>query len=264
MIIELIGCDGAGKTTLSRILAEPGFLEGHAVRIADLVLDRPGLRRVTHPTAMNLVQEVGGMPFLLRAYRRRRPYLSFARRMHGRYAPSTYHRLNGMRGIARRVGMYELARSRAADRVVLSDEGTVLSAYLFALTRVELDRADVERFAELVPPPDTIVYVKAPIEALVRRALTRPDGRPQHGGKSRSEVEQTIERTVDVFDLVAGASPLRDRVLVVENDRDDQDRLRRLAADLAAKLRASVPVSSAGARDATRAAPDELHVEPRR
>jgi thymidylate kinase len=260
VIVELIGCDGAGKTTLGGLLAEPGFLGGgRAVAMADLVLDHPGLRRITHATARNVVQELGGLPFLLRAYPGRRAYLAFARHMHARYAPSAYHRLNGMRGIARRVGMHELARTRAADRVVLSDEGTVLSAYLFALTDVTLDRSDVERFAELVPPPDRIVYVKAPIEALVQRALTRRDRRPQHARKSRSEVERTIRRTVDVFDIVAGAPPLRDRVLVVEND-GDHDHLERLCTELASELRAWASPSPAGAH----ARVHGVHVEPRR
>jgi len=258
VIVELIGCDGAGKTTLGRMLAEPRVLGARAVVMADLVLDRPGLRGMTHPTARNVAQEVGGLPFLLRAFGRRRAYLAFARHMHARYAPSAYHRLNGMRGIVRRVGMYELARSSAADRIVLSDEGTVLSAYLFALTDVELDRSHVERFAELVPAPDTMIYVKAPIEALVERALARPDPRPQHAGKSRHEVERTIARTVGVFDLVAGSPPLRDRVLVVEND-DDHERLRRLADSIASELRVSAEASGVPRPRAARISSDRLH-----
>lgn len=258
MIVELIGCDGAGKTTLGRMLAEPGILGSRAVVMADLVLDRPGLRGLTHPTARNVVQEVGALPFLLRGFGRRRAYLAFARRMHTRYAPSAYHRLNGMRGIVRRVGMYELARSCAADRIVLSDEGTVLSAYLFALTDVELDRSHVARFAELVPAPDTVIYVRAPIGALVERALARADTRPQHAGKSRSEVELTIGRTVDVFDLVAGSSPLRDRVLVVENDHD-HERLRRLAGSIASELRVSAEATGMPRFRAARMSPDRLH-----
>lgn len=264
MIVELIGCDGAGKTTLSRMLREPGALEGRrAVAMADLVLDRWALRAITHPTAMNVAQEVGSLPFLLRAPRRRRAYFSFAWRMHSRYARSTYDRLNGMRGIARRVGMYELARSRAADRIVLSDEGTVLSAYLFALSDVELDRSDVERFAELVPSPDRIVYVRASIAALVRRATTRSDRRRQHAGKTRAEIERTITRTVQVFDLVAAASPLRDRVLVVENEDDEPGSLRRLASELGSALGDS-SIGDEGAEVVHPSPSASLRMEPRR
>ncbi|MGH3135636.1 MAG: hypothetical protein ACRDPV_03975 [Gaiellaceae bacterium] len=262
MIVELIGCDGAGKTTLSGMLGEPGVLEGRTVAMADLVLDHRVLSAITHPTAVNVAQEVGSLPYLLRAHRRRRAYFAFAWRMHTHYARSTYDRLNGMRGISRRVGMYELARSRAADRVVLSDEGTVLSAYLFALSDVDLDRSDVERFAELVPRPDTIVYVRASIAALVRRATNRPGQRRQHVGKSRTEIERTITRTVEVFDLVAAASPLRDRVLVVENEDDEPDGLRRLAGELASALR-SPAVGDEGAELVHPVLSDTLYMEPR-
>ena len=134
----------------------------------------------------------------------------------------------------------------------------MLSAYLFALTDVELDRSHVERFAELVPAPDTMIYVKAPIEALVERALARPDPRPQHAGKSRREVERTIARTVGVFDLVAGSPPLRDRVLVVEND-DDHERLHRLADGVASELRVSAEASDMPRPRAARISPDRLH-----
>jgi thymidylate kinase len=121
----------------------------------------------------------------------------------------------------------------------------VLSAYLFALTDVELDGADVERFAELVPRPDRIVYVRAPNAVLVRRAMTRPDPRRHHLGRSRAEVERTIARTVEVFDLVAECAPLRDRVLIVENDDDDFEQLRRVGSDLASEFRAGASLGSA-------------------
>jgi thymidylate kinase len=263
VIVELIGCDGAGKTMLSRMLCEHPLLEGRAVRMADLLLDRPGLRRITHPTAVNVVQEVSGLPFVLRAYRRRHGYIAFSRRMHARYAPSRYHRLNGMRGIVRRVGMYELARARAVDRIVLSDEGTVLSAYLFALTDVELDPSDLERFAQLVPRPDRIVYVKAPVASLVQRATTRRDPRRQHIGRNREQVERTIRRTVDVFDLVAEAAPLRDRVLVVENEGGDSGHVRLLVDDIARALRETPGGDDVRTRSAPPVSPDELRAEPR-
>lgn len=263
MIVEFIGCDGAGKTTLSQMLRERGIVGSHVAAMPDLLLDRVGLRRITHPTAINVVQEVGGLPFLLRGHTRQREFVSFARRMLNRYAPSTYDRLNGMRGIVRRVGMYELARSRASNRVILSDEGTVLTAYVFALTDVELDPSDVERFVWLVPRPDAIVYVKAPVASLVRRAMSRPTRRRQHAGKDQAHVERTIRRTVDVFDRVAEAVPLRDRVLVVENDDGDPIRMRRLVEYIATELHVS-PASADVDRTSSQVIADRLRSELRR
>lgn len=239
MIVEFIGCDGAGKTTLAQMVRDQGVWGERAVSMPDLVLDRTVLRQVTHPTAVNVVQEACSLPVLLSSWNRHRAFLDFGVRTFGRYATSTFDRLNGMRGLARRVGMYELARRRAPNRVVLSDEGTVLTAYHFALSEVDLDPRDVARFASLVPRPDWIVHVKAPVPALVRRAASRLDRRRQHVGRSPDRIERTIRRTVDVFDLVAAAPPLRDRVIVVENDDGDPSLRRELVDALAGRLQTS-------------------------
>ncbi len=57
MIVEFIGCDGAGKTTLAQMVRDRGVWGERAVSMPDLVLDRTVLRHVTHPTAVNVVQE---------------------------------------------------------------------------------------------------------------------------------------------------------------------------------------------------------------
>lgn len=238
MIVEFIGCDGAGKTTLSRMLCEDGIAGRRVVAMPDLLLDRVGLRRITHRTAVNIVQDVGGFPFFVGSIRSHRDYVAFAGRMLARHESSTFDKVNGMRGIVRRVGMYELATRRARNRIVVSDEGTVLSAYHFGLSGIALDPSELEEFARLVPRPDMIVYVRVPTETLVRRAVSRLVTRRQHVGKDRAEVEGTIRRTVDVFDLVAAAPPLRDRVFVVENDDADPAQRQRLVEEISRRLQA--------------------------
>jgi hypothetical protein len=241
MIVEFIGCAGAGKTTLRRIMCENGSAGNRLVAMADLLLDRAVLCRITHPTAVNVVQEIGGLPFFVGAWRREHDYVGFASRMLARHAPSTFHKLNGMRGVVRKVGMYHLARARAPDRIVLSDEGTVLTAYdLFVTTDVDFGGPELEQFARLVPLPDAIVYVKAPIASLVERATSRPDPRRQHVGKQAAAVERNIRRTVELFDRLVTTAPLKGRVVVVDNDDSGPARRQRLAADIEASLRASI------------------------
>lgn len=256
MIVEFIGCDGAGKTMLSRMLCEHGIPGSRVVAMPDLLRDHAGLRRITHRTAVNVVQDVGGFPFFLAGLRRHREYVGFARRMLARHAPSTFDELNSMRGIIRRVGMYELATRRASDQLVLSDEGTVLSAYHFALADRAFDSSEVEDFARVVPRPDLIVYVTAPVPSLVRRAESRPVRRRQHAGKDRDQVERTIRRTETVFDLLVAAPALRDRVIVVENDDGDPAERLRLVTEVAGRLRAAV-----AARDVVENGPFELQTD---
>lgn len=198
--------------------------------MTDLVLDHSVLRRVTHPTAVNVVQELGSFPFFVGAWRGDREFVGFARKMLASHARGTFDRLNGMRGIVRKVGMYRLATRLAGASIVISDEGTLLSAYnLFAMTDDELDRSEVDLFMRLVPLPDRVVYVRAPVEVLVERSHRRPTPRRQHRGRARTEVESDIRRTVELFDVMAASPHLRGRLLVVENGDDDDPARQRLA-----------------------------------
>ena len=133
-----------------------------------------------------------------------------------------------MRGVLRKVGMFHLARRRARDAIVLSDEGTLLSSYnLFVATKADFGEADVARFADLAPVPDLVVYVRAPVESLVERAMSRPDPRRQHVGVGAAEIEADVRRTVELFDLLVQTVPVAGRVTIVESsDLDEEGRAR--------------------------------------
>jgi hypothetical protein len=240
VIVELIGCAGAGKTTLRRIIRERGIPGVEVVAMPELVLDRALLRGITHPTAVNLVQEAAVLPGFLRPSPSERAFIAFARRRLRR-CESTYDRLNGLRGIMRKVGMLRLATVRAPQKVVLSDEGTLLSAYnLFVMAGDALVPSEIDRFAGLVPLPDRVVYVKAPVETLVDRALSRPDTRRQHRRGTAAHVGQDVARTVELFDLVAGTPAVADRVLVVENEVAGDAAVRLLAEEISTWIEASI------------------------
>ena len=237
MIVELIGSAGAGKTTLRRLLCDRGIRGHDVVAMPDLALDRALLRRITHPTAINFVQELRGLPFFLGAFPREREFIAFARSMLWRHR-STFERLNGLRGIVRKVGMYHLAGARAEGTIVLSDEGTILSAYnLLVGGHPRVGETELADFARLVPLPDVVVHVRAPVETLVERATSRPDPRRQHVGKDAAAVEADIRCTVELFDALVTMPRFRGRVTTIESSNLDQDGRSRLADELAERLR---------------------------
>lgn len=237
MIVELVGCSGAGKTTLARELRAYGPLAERSVIGSDIVLDHPPFRNVSNTQAANLIQDLAGLPYFLEAAHRDWPFLKMSGHLLRSHAPSRFDEVMNRRSIMRRIGMFELARHHAHGRTVLIDEGPVLIAYhLFVYSTATADGADLDRFCALVPLPDRIVYVKANVPALLQRARARSDPRRQLAGLSTAAMTARIERAVSVFDQVAASPRLRDQVLSVDNTPRDPRARRELVAALGGQL----------------------------
>jgi hypothetical protein len=134
--------------------------------------------------------------------------------------------------------MHHLAGARAEGTIVLSDEGTILSAYnLLVGGHPRAGETELADFARLVPLPDVVVHVRAPVETLVERATSRPDPRRQHVGKDAAAVEADVRCTVELFDALVTMPRLRGRVTTIESSNLDQDGRSQLADELAERLR---------------------------
>ncbi|HEU4355539.1 MAG TPA: AAA family ATPase [Actinomycetota bacterium] len=229
MIVEFVGGSGAGKSTLLEAVRQRAT--GRVITSAELVMDRPGRRWVTNPKAVNLVADVTVLPSFLLGPARDRAFVRFAFDRLRRSAPSRFAKVNYLREVVRDVGKHELAARAAADTIVLVDEGAVLTAsHLFVYSTGGLERSELERFADLVPLPDRIVYVTAPVPVLVERSMRRPDRRRELARADRAEVERWSARASEVFDRLVAAPRFRDRTLIVDT-RDDSPAARREAAD---------------------------------
>lgn len=235
MILELIGCSGAGKTKLSRAFRRHADERVRLVR--DLAMDRSGRRWVRHPKTVNLALDATVLPSFLRAAPANRDFLEFAFDRLRRHAPSAFSRLNYRREIVRNVGLYELARHLDIEATLVLDEGPALTAYhLFVYTLAPFSQRDLETFARLVPMPDGIVYVRVPPELLLERALRRPDRRRELVSADRDRVRRRIVRAVEVFEALAALPRIRGRLLVVENpDGSPAEAVARIAAFAAAR-----------------------------
>lgn len=218
MIVEFVGSSGAGKTTLASEVRRRLAGQVQVVTSYELAAGLVGLRQVEHSTIRNLVQDLLAMPFFAGSLARHRAFVAYALRAVVRRSGSLLLATNYVRSLVRRIGSYEIARRYGQDRIVLADEGTVLSAHLlFVFTQDEPDQEEIEVFARLVPLPDLVVCIQAPLDNLVQRSLQRSDAPRELRAEDEQTMEKHLRRASGLFDRLAETDRLRDRVLVVAN-----------------------------------------------
>lgn len=217
-MIEFIGSTGAGKTTLI------SDVQRRLVQIASvttsfrLVASPLGLRNITNPTARHLIQEFIGFPFFIRSLYRHKAFIIFILRMLARQADFSVFMMNNLRSLVRKISVYEMTKQRQQKQIVLVDEGTVLLAHnIFVYSSALYTADEIARFASLVPLPDMIIYVKAPLETLVQRTLLRADPPREIKSRNRELIEKQINRAVGMFDQLVEAENIQSRLLIVEN-----------------------------------------------
>ena len=237
MIVEVIGSTGAGKTTLISRLRDRMADTAKVTTAFDLIAAPLGLRWVTHTTARNLIQECFGFPFLLLALFRYKELLSFTLRLLARQADFSIFTLNNFRSLVRKLGVYEAVRRQAHDRIVLVDEGTVLLAHiLFVYSDANYTSQEIQRFASLIPLPDIVVYLRAPVDSLVKRSLQRPSPPREMKSKEVRLVEKYIHRAVSLFDCLVETETIRGRLLVVDGPDFNDPAYAALVDDLTAAI----------------------------
>src|SRR3990172_4460790 len=164
MIVEFIGSTGAGKTTLIEEVQRSLARKVAVATPFDLVAERLGVRGITNVSAQHLIQELIGFPFFLRALNQHKEFVLFSLRMLARQANFTLFTINNLRSLERKIAAHEMIKRINHDRIILVDEGTVLTAHnVFVYTHAVYTHEEIARFASLVPLPATIIYIKAPV-----------------------------------------------------------------------------------------------------
>ena len=239
MQIELIGCTSAGKSTLTRSILQacheqgPGILSGN-----DFVLKQVRLNWVKSHLPRTLLVDLVALFVCLVTWRSNLKFYLFATRLLFQLPIPRLERLNLLRNVLKKIGIYEVIRIRSTDQqVILVDEGVLQAAHnLFVHVSVQMKTEDLSTFAELIPLPDAIIYLRQPESRLIDRIMKRGHKRiPDH---SHGNVVRFVKRAVTTFDQLVQHPAVESRVVVVDGSQDaimatnytrEQDPIMRLA-----------------------------------
>lgn len=223
MIVEFIGCTGAGKTTLIKEVQCRLAQQARVTTSIDLVVGLLRLRNVTNPTVQNLIQELVCLPFFIRSLSRYKKFLLYTIKLFSRNSSISLSTINNLRSLERKIGVYEITKRYSKDRIILVDEGPILAGHMFVFTEAAYSPEELARFADLLPLPDLVVYVSASIDTIVQRTLRRGDHPREINTKNLAQTQSYAERAVAIFDQLVKAENIQQRLLNVESsDFDEQ------------------------------------------
>jgi thymidylate kinase len=221
--IQLIGCTGAGKSTLARYLLQAFRERGiDALMGEELVLQRARLGWINAGLARILAVDLLSMFACLATWRRNREFYLFALRTVSRL-PRTVawtEKLNIARNVLKKVGIFEIVdRLGSEEQIVLVDEGTLHAAHnLFVHVAAKTDASDVSRFAQLVPLPQVVVYVRQSKPVLIARTMKR--GHKRIPDRLYAQAEVFVNRAVGTFDDLIQQLVLEKRLFTVDNKQN--------------------------------------------
>ncbi len=218
MHIELIGCTSAGKSTLVESVIQARRGQGATITLGDdLVLRRLRLHWVKSSSARRLLVNIAGLLASLLTWRKNRALIRFAGRVLFQPAIPRVERLQLLRNVLKKIGVYEIIRRSGSRQTVLVDEGTLQIAHnLFVHASAGVDPALVAEFAAIVPLPDAVVYLRPPEELLVERIVAR--GHSRLPDRSEAQVTRFVRQAVAVFDQLAQQPAIAARTLVTDGD----------------------------------------------
>lgn len=217
MLIEIAGCSGSGKTTLLRRTAEKFQRSGLDVCCFPPEVLSAGGMAIRKDSIKNLIMDIKGIPWIPAVMTHDSHFLRFSWNTIQKNSGKLTGRsgsLNLLRSVIRKLQIYHLTMSeRLRGKTFLVDEGIVQSAHnvLVHINRCSDDK-EIQKFAELLPLPDAIVHVKAPLDVLIERTMKRKD--PPIKGKP-SDLQAFIRNGYHVFDKLSSIERIRRRSLIV-------------------------------------------------
>lgn len=223
MIIELIGCTSAGKSTcLAQLQQANSESQPEIISSYQLILRKTHATWLPNPLKKLLITLVG-LGYCLVAYRQWRPLLALIsqiiKALPGDVSLGEKCRI--ARLAARNLGIHSFVkRHQSAHQVVICDEGTLhIAHYLFVHASVAPDQKYLEKFVSRVPLADLQVYLRAPRELLVQRTLARGHKRLPPSAETsaqRAQVEAFINHARQTFEAISRQPRVRKSLLAFD------------------------------------------------
>ena len=217
MVVEFIGCTGAGKSTLIKQVQSRLARTCEVTTSLDLIAGLLNIRNLTNPTVQNLVQEFVSFPFFLYSLSKYKQLILYTMRLFLRNSRVSIKTINNLRSLERKVGGYEITSRYSKDRIILVDEGPILAAHMFAFTGATYTPQEIVHFAHLLPLPDLVVYVRASVDTLVERTLRRGDPPREINKSNPAQTQAYAKSAIAIFEQLVQHDNIQQRLLMVES-----------------------------------------------
>lgn len=263
MIIEFIGCSGAGKTVLREAIASELRRRGQQAYCPLTTIIGPGLSRMRlSPKLTNLLLDIATVPRfvtsqLLNTTDSWADFLNHCRLAVTQNAMNTWEKVRLLRSLYRKLAVHQqLSNRRNPSEVVLVDEGIIQLAQMlhgrnFASTGTNLDIEALNDFSASAPKPDLVVWVKAPLAILEQRIQERNTHRPMPG--RTAEVRKEFLRSADaLINVVVTRAFSSSEVVSIENCQQNPNDLKHHAQHVADAIRTALLTRLSGNADAPR------------
>jgi thymidylate kinase len=219
--IELIGCTSAGKSTLSRGILQACHQQGLDILLGDdFVLKQVRLNWVKSHLPRTLLVDLFALLACLVTWPTNLKFYLFATQLLFQLPIPRLEKLNLLRNVLKKIGIYEIIRFRNTDRqIILVDEGVLQAAHnLFVHSSVQVKMENLSTFARLIPLPDVIVYLRQPESLLIDRTIKR--GHKRIPDRSYSNVVPFIRQAVTTFDKLVQNPAVESKLLIVDGGQN--------------------------------------------
>ncbi len=207
MIAEFMGCTGAGKTTLAVGVVQRLRAEGRLVR------DHCKVRSSVLVSLGNAIRTPFHLLPILPVWPRYERYLRVMWMVPRDGAPGPFWTALRACAVIRILGGHALRLRSTSRAICVVDEGVLGTVHLAFAGSGPLSASKIELFVAAIPLPDVVVWVDAPLDALVDRIVARPDRPRELSRGTGEELRIRLASVQAVFRTLAEAPRAGGRVL---------------------------------------------------